>query len=301
MELVDLLGEMIQMRDGDVQEGDVRLFLFTRMNPLDPVKLQLNHTNQFDTSKPTKFIIHGYLENHLVDWYKIMKDELLKNNDMNVIEVDWKRVSRSLYTSSAKNIKLIGIILGRFILDNGILLDRLHMIGHSLGAHLAGFASKYVKQNTSSTIGRISALDPAGPYFRYFGITSRERLSRDDAEIVDVIHTDGGVFGLDEPVGTLDMYFNDGRRRQPGCHDGELGSDIPTLLTNILCSHRRSLDYFIQSINNANITCRRCLSYKSLRHHACSSTDIYTIMQENITEKMTGICAAYTSPTPPYF
>ena len=41
----------------------------------------------------------------------------------------------------------------------------IHLIGHSLGCHVAGIAAKAVFQDTGSKIGRISALDPASPQY----------------------------------------------------------------------------------------------------------------------------------------
>ncbi|CAH2041622.1 unnamed protein product, partial [Iphiclides podalirius] len=72
------------------------------------------------------------------------------------------------------------------------------LIGHSLGAHIAGIASKSVRRLTGETIGRIIALDPAGPCFS--NISHASRLDRDDAAFVDVIHTNGGILGLKEPL-----------------------------------------------------------------------------------------------------
>lgn len=61
----------------------------------------------------------------------------------------------------------------------------VHLIGHSLGAHTAGYAG----EKLSGNIGRITGLDPAEPYFQ--GMPSHLRLDYTDARLVDVIHTDG--------------------------------------------------------------------------------------------------------------
>lgn len=42
-------------------------------------------------------------------------------------------------------------------------------------------------------------------------------LTANDAEFVDVIHTDGGLLGFPIPLGHADFYPNGGRGLQPGC------------------------------------------------------------------------------------
>ncbi|KAK9890748.1 hypothetical protein WA026_012096 [Henosepilachna vigintioctopunctata] len=298
---IELIGDTVKLGDGDVKESDITLLLFTRTNPNVARNLVLHGQNEIDIAKPTKFIVHGWLENYLVEWYREMKDELLKYEDANVIQVDWSRVAKLYYVSSAKNTELVGNILGNFILENKIPSENNHLIGHSLGAHVVAFAGKRIKKLTASRVRRISALDPAGPYFRLPIIFENERLSREDAEIVDVIHTDGGFFGFDEPLGTVDIYVNGGRRRQPGCHDAEPMFDVYEILKNSFCSHKRSHDYFIQSLNNAEIRCHFCASYMNLRNNTCSTSKVYQIIHQNITEDMKGICAVNTGRVPPYF
>lgn len=63
-------------------------------------------------------------------------------------------------------------------------------------------------------IGRITGLDPAGPQFE--GNIPDERLSDDDADFVDVLHTDGGTLGYEASIGHVD-YFPNGGKRQAGC------------------------------------------------------------------------------------
>lgn len=66
-------------------------------------------------------------------------------------------------------------------------------------------------------------LDPAGPTFEYADAVTR--LSPDDADFVDVLHTytrgspDRSI-GIQKPVGHIDIYPNGGGF-QPGCNLGE--------------------------------------------------------------------------------
>ena len=71
---------------------------------------------------------------------------------------------------------------------HGALVHDFHIIGHSLGAHIAGYTGEYIQQMTEEKIGRISGLDPAGPMFQ--DMPTFVRLDPSDAQFVDVIHTD---------------------------------------------------------------------------------------------------------------
>lgn len=87
--------------------------------------------------------------------------------------------------------------------------SRFHLIGFSLGAHVAGFAGQEI-----TNISRITGLDPASPLFE--GYPVNVRLDPSDAKFVDVIHSNGdgfirGGLGVYEPMGSVDFYPNGGR------------------------------------------------------------------------------------------
>lgn len=58
-------------------------------------------------------------------------------------------------------------------------------------------------------------MDPAFPLYMFGGDTGR--LSYNDAKFVDVIHTDGGIFGYPWALGHADFFPNGGTPLQPGC------------------------------------------------------------------------------------
>ena len=119
-----------------------------------------------------------------------------------------------------------GAIIGEFISDlnrnYNIPLSNFLVIGHSLGGQISGYTGKKVQELTNQKIPRIVALDPAGPLFS--SRPEEERLNQHDAEVVHVIHTNGGTFGYLDKCGTLDFYPNGGSF-QPGC----LKAFIPAL------------------------------------------------------------------------
>ncbi|CAH0554374.1 unnamed protein product [Brassicogethes aeneus] len=242
---------------------NTRFILYTRTNPTEGqlIKAQNQSINEsnFDIEKKTKFIIHGFIDTPLSNWVGDMRDELLKAADVNVIVVDWAGGSLPLYTQATANTRLVGMEIAHLI---NYLVKKydydardVHIIGHSLGAHTAGYAGSLV-----SGLGRITGLDPAEPYFQ--GMPAHVRLDPTDAELVDVIHTDGkGIFflgyGMSQPCGHLDFYPNNGKE-QPGCDITQTPLVPLTLIRDgleeasrvlVACNHVRAIKLFIDSIN----------------------------------------------------
>lgn len=109
----------------------------------------------------------------------------------------------------------LGEQVARFIsriIEMGADPQHIHLIGHSLGAHVAGAAGAMFKNRVS----RITGLDPALPSFDHFK-EADQRLDVTDAIFVDIIHTCAGTLGLFAPIGHIDFYPNGGTPSQPGC------------------------------------------------------------------------------------
>nr|KAG5709788.1 hypothetical protein BaRGS_032612 [Batillaria attramentaria] len=114
-----------------------------------------------------------------------MKDALLAQGDYNVILVEWKDGAATLYGQATANTRIVGAQIAQLIeyLQNttNAKPGDMHIIGHSLGSHVAGYAGE-----------RTPGLDPAEPYFQY--TDKVVRLDPTDALFVDVIHTDVSSF-----------------------------------------------------------------------------------------------------------
>lgn len=89
------------------------------------------------------------------------------------------------------------------LVDSGMNLEDLSLVGHSLGAHVAGCAAK--RLNSQKKIGSIIGLDPAA--IGYDFDETENRLSENDAEYVQVIHTDIAKFGMAKPMGHGTHYI----------------------------------------------------------------------------------------------
>lgn len=129
------------------------------------------------------------------------------------------------------------------LLEKSLLIKKIFYSGHT-----AGLVGQKVKKGQ---IPRIIALDPAGPDFSMN--KPDERVSPDDAEQVEVIHTNGGLLGLGftDAIGDLDFYPNGGQS-QPGCPLDVAG----------ICAHNRAFSLMADAITNDRLIGQRCGSHK---------------------------------------
>ncbi|CAH1779303.1 unnamed protein product [Owenia fusiformis] len=196
--------------------------LYTRSNRENAIPIRWdNIPNEYDATKPTRFVIHGWWgRTPLSHWTNNMKSALLTSFDVNVIIVDWTEgASHAYYPQSAMNTRVIGGCTGHLVetlVNAGNTWNDFHCIGHSLGGQVCGFAGK----KTEGRMARVTGMDPAGPAF---DITDpRGRIDRGDAVFVDNLHTNANNdyinLGLGHPVGHADFYPNKGGP-QPPCDD----------------------------------------------------------------------------------
>lgn len=261
-----------------------KFLLFTPTNPKDEQELNFTEnsveSSSFDPELPIKVLIHGYRSDLDVDDIRFkIKEALLNVSDYNIIIVDWTENNGPPYPQALANARAVGAQLAKLltlIMDmHGIRPENIHIIGHSLGAQMAGWTGERIPN-----IGRITGLDPAGPFFQ--DGANEIRLDATDALFVDVIHTDGGEnvvdgLGIGDPVGHIDFYPNGGRR-QPGCvyasdSNGAVGAIVNATTKWIIngCDHGRANKFFFESINN--FKCRFlatwCNSYDDFEKGDC--------------------------------
>lgn len=291
--------------------------------------LILNNIN-FDSD--IKVLIPGWLDNiRRTLWVKKTRDAylLLAKDDINIIVIDW--INFTPYTMATANTRVVGAELASLIAyiefvckkrsnqfknrykimsssDDSLvylLRQKFHLIGHSLGAHIAGYCGSRLPG-----LGRITALDPARPFFQ--NMPKSVRLDRDDALFVDAIHSDFTPenaiflimsFGMTTPVGHLDFYPNGPPLLQPGCARDALTSPFDGLRKGlehqsvsvallegsrylVACDHQRSHEWFVESLlvelssdigHNTPSTCQfvgvKCPDFAGLLDGRCGCDD----------------------------
>lgn len=239
-------------------------------------------------------LIHGFGSKKGV-WAGSMKDEIFENDpreNLAVLTVDWsKGASASLwdpagsYNKAVANTRYIGLATQKMVscLERDHLSEthlEVHCIGHSLGAHVCGFLGNALEASTGSKMFRVSGLDPAGPQFTtelvpgtlsiYKPLESYprdQRLDETDAQVVDVVHTDGNQWGTMRPLGDVDFYVGKSLEtlgtEQAGCE----GAD--------LCDHSKSIKFYRESIQKKDIfkDILECEIDSELRVQGCRETE----------------------------
>lgn len=129
--------------------SETYFYLFTKKNPVDPEKLELLDydtvlKSNFDAAKPTKVIIHGYYNNRFSPVNTEITAAYLANYDVNVIVVDWSAGSSNFfYNIAAGRTKgvahTVAPFLDQLLDDDAKMWEQLTVVGHSLGAHIAGY------------------------------------------------------------------------------------------------------------------------------------------------------------------
>ena len=286
-----------KQKDDDFSE--LELVLYTSGS--NPMKFKIDDDNLsqkflnhgFDEGKETKLFAHGFQDDGARFCADFISAYVSSGWNVNLVCIDWEEYADNdpyLYIRASNNAIKIGRKIGGKIISNLLIEDLnqnpnlIHAIGHSLGAHLVGNIGK---NSGNQKIGRITGLDPARPYFENYA-DSKERLLKEDADFVDVIHTNSGdlhegCLSMPWSMGHVDFYPNGGQH-MPGCVDPSPSnwnifrnfySTVSSMVT--ACSHNKVLHYYSESIkhrsDNKYFLSKNCGSFSSFEKNLCQDGD----------------------------
>lgn len=233
----------------------------------------------------TYIFVHGFTQSYpKTEWLKRVSSLFVENSLTerdNAIIMDWGFASNQSFSRSAAIVSGMGSFLANFIQKLIILkTDRkaIRLICHSLGAHVCGFAGKRIRPR----IGRITALDMAGPCFGKVSSNGpNDRLTADDAHEVDVYHYDDDFLGIGAgQFGQFDVFVNGGSN-QPGCRnptDSFINAAVTVIFrrNRVLSeSHTRSTE--VATAQLARSGCQQvaysCRNYAAFTHGECGQCD----------------------------
>ncbi|CAG7832152.1 unnamed protein product [Allacma fusca] len=254
----------------------------------------------FNASNDLKILIHGYTEKgHSVNsMVPIRLDHAVaigKGNsisyfrakrNINVLMVDWSiHAVDGNYINAVRHLNEVANYIAMFLVfmqqtTTFQNMTRVHIVGFSLGAHVAGLVGRRINSLTGHKIGRITGLDPAGPGFHT--ILANDRIRLNDANFMDFIHGDTDTFGGNFQ-GHANFYPNGGKK-QPGCR-----SFLGVLIG---CGHRRAPQWYSESVMfpKRYVGCR-CTDFQSFNDNKCScvNRNDLAVLGEHCSTKTRGV------------
>ncbi|XP_068143233.1 endothelial lipase [Drosophila tropicalis] len=275
-----------------------------------PVELVLENVDHLESVESIKLIVHGYLGSRTHSSIMPLRNAYAAQAYENILVADWSPVANLDYPSARRSLSRVAHslanLLQQFIGKHNISHEAVHVIGHSLGAHIAG----RIANHFNGTLGRVTGLDPALPLFTP---RSDDSLQANAAGFVDIIHTDYPLFGDFTPRGTVDFYPNYGLAPQPGCEDVDLLTASKLILEAYSCSHNRAVLFYAESIGlPKNFPAIRCplKSIKSRNLNGCLQYQNASIgdmdesqliyMGEKASKSATSYFVLVTNAAPPF-
>ncbi|XP_022214736.2 inactive pancreatic lipase-related protein 1 isoform X1 [Drosophila obscura] len=246
---------------------------------------------KFNPALDTKILVHGWKSSTMSNSIQSIRGAYIERGQVNVFAINWQDQADNIYyLTPARYTVQVGRAVAKLI---DLLVEekdadpqRIHLIGHSLGAHIMGYAGSYTKYR----VNRITGLDPARPAFEDC-IGPENHLDDTDANFVDVIHSCAGYLGFRKPIGMVDFYPNGGGPPQPGC------KELSQIFTG--CSHGRSYEYYAESINSPKgFYGVPCSGLDELKGKNCTGSKI--LMGDPVPRDARGIFFVKTANKPSY-
>ncbi|XP_059470332.1 phospholipase A1-like [Neocloeon triangulifer] len=240
----------------------VQFYLYTSVDReralIDTTDANWFSKNNFDITKKTVLLIHGFATSDQIGSTPILKAAYLKTGEYNVISADFEILMQyPCYSEAIYNLKVLGKCTAHMLAflerSTGVKYVDVTCVGHSLGAHVCGITTNYLATKLKKIIG----LDPARPFVQ--GRIASLRLDASDATQVQVIHTNAGFYGFSGFQGTVDFCPN----------GGYLQTTCRYSYDRNACSHSQSVCIMAESLfvskRRTAIPCEKTCPYTRLR------------------------------------
>ncbi|XP_077287428.1 pancreatic triacylglycerol lipase-like [Arctopsyche grandis] len=227
-----------------------------------PLSIAANNITQspyFKNGLKTVIIYHGYMGDSEGSFMLSLVKAIKAAGNANVLQYEHSSMTRDMYFQAVTLGQYAGEALGKVLANMYSLgVRNFHLIGLSLGAQVAAFTAKEFYKITGVKIEQLTGLDPSGPC--YYKVPASQRLAKTDADFVDVIHTDLGVFGVSSSVGHVDFFPNSGSN-MPGCWGVNL------------CNHVDSIIYYTESafISKNAFNSVNCIDWNTFINKGCTN------------------------------
>lgn len=143
-----------------VDQSDVQYYFYART--INETQITENNiaTINFNSSKDTIFVTHGWKHSYLTEMPQEIKYAYLSSRDVNIVLIDWSNIAKENYFTARYAVAKVGQFVGKFIqfmVDEVELnLNKTGLVGFSLGAHVVGIAGRTLNGSVDRVIGKMT-------------------------------------------------------------------------------------------------------------------------------------------------
>lgn len=143
-----------------ITEDQVSFFVFNKNDQNSTAVLMsqsetITSATDFDLSLPTVVIVHGWHDVYNTSFIEEAGRKYISLSNVNVISVNWDETAKLTYLEAHAAVSEIGKYLGQFLQNISATYDyslnKVTIVGHSLGAHIAGFAGNILEKYGQSS------------------------------------------------------------------------------------------------------------------------------------------------------
>lgn len=143
--------------------SDIKIFFHSKQTDNHGIEVDLTNPEtlaktDFSNSKDSIFLVHGWHSRHTSYLNTALEESYFAVQDVNIFVVDWSSIAAKFYNVAQANVEPVGEIVGELVknlVDKvGLSLDKTVVVGHSLGAHVAGVIGAAVGGKVNHIVGK---------------------------------------------------------------------------------------------------------------------------------------------------
>lgn len=146
----------------NVEHSDLKIYFYSK-KMTDGIEINITDIRDlkktdFSYSKKTIFVIHGWHDDYNASMCQTVKNAYLTATDVNIFLVDWSSIAQKAYIIARSQVfqvgRALGLMISSMVYNQLLNLDNTSVVGHSLGAHVAGNAGHTLGGKVDHIIGK---------------------------------------------------------------------------------------------------------------------------------------------------
>lgn len=119
--------------------------------------------DRFKADMNTKILVHGWKSSSRSNSIQAIRNAYADRGNVNVFAINWSDQADNIYYLEPARYtvqvgKAVAKLIDLLVEDKGAEPKDIHLIGHSLGAHIMGYAGSYTKHRVGRITGKLGRI-----------------------------------------------------------------------------------------------------------------------------------------------